>query len=333
MDFISKIQTQAQKTDKTIVLPEGLEPRILKAVPLIEQRNIADIILLGEEEEVRSRAEAEGVDLPAEIEIMNPEESDKLEEYGNKYYKLRQHKGISKQEAVEKMKDPLYFSSMMVKTGAADGKVAGAVNATAKVLGAAIRIIGTSDDVSVISGAFIMIVSKKEFGTDGVLLFADAGVNPNPDAGQLGEIAVSSARTFEDLVGEEPKVALLSFSTKGSADHELVDKVQEATAQAKELAPELVVDGEMQGDAALVPEVSEKKCPDSEIKGDANVLIFPDLQAGNIGYKLVQRLAGAEAFGPILQGIAAPVNDLSRGCSVEDIVNVTAITVAQADNR
>ena len=332
MDFITSIQQQAKEGNKKIVLPEGTEPRMLKAVPIIREQEIAEIVLLGAEEEIRQRAAEAEVELPADVEIINPETSNKLDEYGAEYYQLRKHKGISEQEAYDQVKNPLYFGSMMVRQGDADGKVAGSVNATANVLGAAIRIVGTAEGISVISGSFIMIVPEQKFGAEGVLLFADSGVNPNPDADQLGEIAVSSAQTFHNLVDEEPKVGMLSFSTKGSAEHELVDKVRTATEKAKELAPELTIDGELQGDAALVPEVSEKKCPDSEVEGQANVLIFPDLQAGNISYKLVQRLAGAEAFGPILQGIAQPVNDLSRGCSVQDIVNVTAITVVQAKN-
>ena len=293
MGFINEIQEQAQQGAKRIVFPEGTEPRMLEAAAIIEEKEIAEIVLLGAEEEIRSRAAEENVDLPAGISIINPKTADKLDEYGAEYYQLRQHKGISREEAREKIKDPLYFGSMMVRQGAVDGKVAGSVNATAKVLGAAIRIVGTAEGISVISGSFIMIVPDKKFGAEGVLLFADSGVNPNPDADQLGEIAVSSAHTFKNLVDAEPKVGLLSFSTKGSAQHELVDKVQAATEKAQELAPELAIDGELQGDAALVPSVSAKKCPDSQLQGEANVLIFPDLQSGNISYKLVQRLAGA----------------------------------------
>ena len=305
---------------------------MIKAVPLILEKGIADIVILGEESEIKEIALEHGVDLTG-AEVVNPAESDKLEDYGETYYQLRKHKGISEEEALEQVKDPLYFGSMMVKKGDADGKVAGAENATGNVLRAAIKIIGTSEGISVISGAFIMIVGDKDFGEDGLLVFGDCAVNPNPDAEQLAEIAVSSAQTAQNLAGIDPEVAMLSFSTNGSANHELVDKVQQATAKAKEIDPNLKVDGEMQSDAALVPKVANKKYPDSEIAGNANVLVFPGLEAANISYKLVQRLAHAEAIGPILQGIAQPVNDLSRGCNVQDIVNVTAITAVQAQNK
>ncbi|MGM0501961.1 MAG: phosphate acetyltransferase [Bacillota bacterium] len=331
MSFINNIHQQAQADKKKIVLPEGTEERTIKAVPSILEKGIADVVLLGAEAEIKDLAAEYDVDLTG-AEIINPVESDNLEEYGATYYKLRKHKGISEEEALEQVKDPLYFASMMVQKGAADGKIAGAENATGNVLRAAIKIIGTKEGISVISGALVMIVENKDFGNDGVLVFADCAVNPDPDADQLAEIAVSSAKTAADLTAIDPKVAMLSFSTKGSAKHELVDKVKAATAKAQEINPELDLDGELQADAALVPGVAETKCPDSTIAGQANVLVFPGLEAANIGYKLVQRLGDAEAIGPVLQGIAKPVNDLSRGCSVEDIVNVTAITAVQAQN-
>lgn len=331
MSFIESIHQQAKADRKKLVLPEGTEPRMIKAVPLILEKGIADLVLLGAEEEVEKIAAEEGIDL-AEVEIINPAEASNLEEYGETFYELRKHKDISQAEAKEQMQDPLYYASMMVKKGAADGKIAGAENATGNVLRAAIKIIGTSEGISVISGAFIMIVEDEEYGDEGLLVFADCAVNPAPDAEQLAEIAVSSAQTAQSLAQVDPKVAMLSFSTDGSAQHELVDKVQAATAKAKEIAPDLNIDGEMQADAALVPSVAQKKYPASETAGEANVLVFPGLEAANIGYKLVQRLAGAEAIGPVLQGIAKPVNDLSRGCSVEDIVNVAALTAVQAQN-
>ena len=331
MSFIKSIHQQAKNDKKKIVLPEGTETRMIKAVPLILEKGIAEVVLLGSEEEIKEIALEHGIDL-AGAEIINPAQSDKLEEYGERYYQLRKHKDITEEEAKEQVKDPLYFGSMMVKKGDADGKVAGAENATGNVLRAAIKIIGTTEGISVISGAFIMIVNDKDFGEDGLLVFGDCAVNPDPDASQLAEIAVSSAQTAQSLAEVDPKVAMLSFSTNGSANHKLVDKVQQATAKAKEMDPDLKIDGEMQSDAALVPKVAQKKYPDSDIAGQANVLVFPDLEAANIGYKLVQRLAHAEAIGPVLQGIAKPVNDLSRGCNVQDIVNVTAITAVQAQN-
>ena len=329
MSFIENVHQQAQAEEKRLVLPEGTEPRIIKAVPVILEKELADIILLGKEDEIRSIAEQEGVDLSG-VEIVNPAKASNLADYAKSYYQLRKHKGISQAEAKEQIKDPLYYASMMVEQGAADAKVAGADNATGNVLRAAIKIIGTSDGISIVSGAFIMILDEADFGEDGLLIFADCAVNPDPDAEQLAEIAVSSAQTGKDLAKIDPKVAMLSFSTDGSAQHELVTKVEQATATARELDPSLEIDGEMQADAALVPAVAQKKYPSSKIAGEANVLVFPGLEAANIGYKLVQRLAGAEAIGPVLQGIAKPVNDLSRGCSVEDIVNTAALTVVQA---
>ncbi|MCK8816937.1 phosphate acetyltransferase [Natroniella sulfidigena] len=331
MSFIGKIHQRARQERKKIVLPEGTEPRMIKAVPLILEKEIADVVLLGNREKIQNLALEHGIDLTG-VEIINPSQSDKLEEYSQTYYQLREHRGISLEEAREQVIDPLYFGSLMVEKGDADGKVAGAANETGNVLRAAIRIVGTAPGISVISGAFIMIVQDKDFGDDGLLVFGDCAVNPNPTAKQLAEIAVSSAKTAQDLAGVDPRVAMLSFSTNGSARHKMVDKVNNATELAQVLNPELKIDGEMQADAAILSKVAEQKYPESDLAGQANVLIFPDLQSGNIGYKLVQRFAQAEAIGPVLQGIAKPVNDLSRGCSIQDIVNVTAITAVQAQN-
>ncbi|AZR72740.1 phosphate acetyltransferase [Anoxybacter fermentans] len=331
MQLMEKIKNAAKSNVQRIVLPEGNEARIVKAAEQITKEGLAKITLLGKKEEIEQVARDTGVDL-SEVEIIDPERSSKLEAYGQKYYELRKHKGITKEQAVEQMKDVLYYSAMMVKMGDADGSVAGAINTTGDVLRPAFQIIKTAPGISVVSGAFFMVL-KHELMPEGLMVFADCAVNPNPDARQLAEIAVSSARTAKALANIEPRVALLSFSTKGSASHELVEKVQEATRIAKEMAPEFQIDGELQADAAIVPEIGKRKAPESAIAGQANVLVFPDLQAGNIGYKLVQRLAKADAIGPILQGMAKPVNDLSRGCSVDDVVNLTAITAVQAQNQ
>ncbi len=331
MNFIKSIHQKATKDKKTIVLPESNDERIIKAVAKIIESDIANVILLGNQEEVEALAQKNDVDL-TDVKLINPANSDKLEKYSNLYYQKRKHKGITLEQAEETAKDPLYFASLMVEDGDADGKVAGACNVTGDVLRAAIKVIGTEEGISVVSGALVMVLSDDNYGEDGILVFADCAVNPNPDANKLSEIAISSAQTAQDLAGIEPRVAMLSFSTNGSARHELVDKVSKATELAKENS-QFLIDGEMQADAAIVPEVSASKFPDSKLAGEANVLVFPDLQSGNISYKLIQRLAGAEAIGPVLQGIAKPVNDLSRGCSVEDIVNVTAITAVQAQKK
>ena len=331
MDVMKEFKNKAKQSKKTIVLPEGYEPRMINALPQIKKENLADIILLGKEAKIKGIANKEGVSLDG-VSIINPEKSTLKDEFAEIFYDLRKHKGITKEDALDQIVDPLYFGILLVHTEKADGMVAGSINATGDVLRPALQIVKTKDDISVVSGAMIMDVPETEYGHDGIFIFSDVAVNPNPDAKQLAEIAVSSAETAKLLPGLDPEVAMLSFSTKGSAKHELADKVIEATELAQKLNPDLSVDGEMQADAALVPEVGKKKSPDSNVAGKANVLVFPDLQAGNIGYKLVQRLAKADAIGPILQGMAKPVNDLSRGCSVEDIVNVVAITAAQAQN-
>ncbi len=331
MDLIADFREKARKAEGTVVLPEAEDERVLKAAGQISAEGIADIILLGERDSIKSGLEKQNLDAD-DCQIDNPRNSQRRVELGELLYKKRRHKGLSRGDAYDLAGDPLYFAALLVESGYADGMVAGAANPTGDVLKPALQIIKTEPGIQAVSGAFIMVLDKKEFGHDGILVMADCAVNPEVNAEVLGEIAVSTAHTTRTLLSIEPAVAMLSFSTAGSAEHRLVEKVQKATERAKTLEPELQVDGELQADAALVPEVGEQKAPDSEVAGRANVLVFPDLQSGNIGYKLVQRLAGAEAIGPVLQGMAKPVNDLSRGCSVSDIVNLVAITTIQAGN-
>lgn len=331
MNLMEKIWDNAKISRKTIVLAEGTEPRVIDATDKILKEGLANIILLGDADKIKSIAKERNANIEG-AEIINPLKSPKLQEYADFFYELRKSKGMTPEKAFETMKNELYYGTMMVKLGHADGMVAGSINTTGDLLRPALQIVKTAPGISVVSSTFIMSVPNKQYGDDGILLFADCAVNPNPDADQLASIAVSTARTAKALAGIEPKVAMLSFSTKGSAKHDLVDKVVEATRKAKEMAPELVIDGELQADAALVQKVASLKAPGSQVAGKANVLVFPDLQAGNIGYKLVQRLAGAEAIGPVSQGFAKPINDLSRGCSSDDIVNVVAITAVQAQN-
>lgn len=330
MTLLEQIKQKAQEKFKTIVLPEGTEERTLKAVEILVKGKIANPILIGEEAAVKAKAEQVGADISG-VEIINPVSAPFYEEFVGQFYEMRKAKGMTEDKARQLMLDPLYFGSMMVKSGKADGEVAGAINTTGDVLRPALQIIKTAKGISAVSGAFIMIVPNCEFGDNGIMVFADCAVTPNPTAEQLAEFAYASAETARNLCGiKEPVVGMLSFSTKGSASHELVDKVAQATEIAKSRWPDLPVDGEFQADAALVPKVGQSKAPGSAVAGKCNVLVFPDLQAGNIGYKLVQRLAKAEAIGPILQGMDKPVNDLSRGCSVEDIVNVVAMTAVRA---
>ncbi|MDK2822179.1 MAG: phosphate acetyltransferase [Clostridia bacterium] len=328
MNLIQSIKDKAKGKKATIVLPEGTEERTIQAAGIIAKENIAKVILLGTKDEVEAVAQKFAVDLSG-LQIINPTEAEKFEEYAQDLYELRKHKGLTLDDARQLTKYPLYFGSLMVNKGDADGMVAGAQNTTGDVLRPALQIIKTEKGISSVSGAFIMIVPDCKFGENGIMIFADCAVNPNPTAEQLAEIAYLSGKTAKALVGFEPKVGMLSFSTKGSAKHELVDKVVKATQIAREKYPDLAIDGELQADAALVPEVGSSKAPGSEVAGNVNVLVFPDLQAGNIGYKLVQRLAKAEAVGPVLQGMNKPVNDLSRGCSIDDIVNTVAMTVLQ----
>ncbi len=327
--FLDRISERAKADKKTIVLPESTDIRTVKAAVMIRDKGIANIILVGEREKVQELAGR--VDISG-IDIVNPETSDRFDDYANTFYELRKHKGMTPEKAVETMKNPLYWGVMMVKKGEADGMVAGAINSTANTLRPSLQILKTAPGTKLVSAFFIMAVPDCVYGENGVFLYADSGLVENPNAEELSEIALSSAKSFKILVEAEPKVAMLSYSSYGSAKSELTEKVIEATRLAKEKAPEIILDGELQVDAAIVPEVSKSKASSSPLKGMANTLIFPDLNSGNIAYKLTQRLAKAEAYGPVTQGIAKPVNDLSRGCSAEDIVGVVAITCVQAQN-
>jgi phosphate acetyltransferase len=330
MNLLDVIKENARKNPKRIVLPEGGEPRTLQAADEVLKNAIAKIILIGNPSEILAQATTAGLSHIKQATIVDPENFAKVDAYTDLMVKLRGHKGLTKSQAVDLLKDPLYLGTMMIKSGDADGEVAGAMNATGDVLRPAFQFVKTLPGISVVSGAFIMIVADKSFGEGGMLIFADCAVHPDPDDQQLAEIAVATAHTARAIAKIEPRIAMLSFSTKGSAKHDMVDKVVSATEKARQMDPSLQIDGELQADAALVEAIGQSKAPGSKIAGKANVLIFPSLEAGNIGYKLVQRLANAEAIGPILQGMAAPINDLSRGCSVEDIVNMIAITANQA---
>jgi phosphate acetyltransferase len=330
MDLLSSIKTNAQKHYKRIVLPEGTEERTLKAADIVMGEKIAQIILLGNPDKIWDLSKSYGLKNIDKATIINPAEHAKKNDYINLMVELRKSKGLTHSNALKLIDDPLYLSTIMIKNGDADGEVAGAMNATGDVLRPAFQFVKTLPGISVVSGAFIMILKDKKFGNDGIIVFADCAVHPNPTDRELAEIAVATAKTTRAIAGFEPRIAMLSFSTKGSAKHEMVDKVVNATRFAKEMDPSLKIDGELQADAAIIEAIGKSKAPGSEIAGKANVLIFPTLEAGNIAYKLVQRLAEAEAIGPVLQGMAAPINDLSRGCSVSDIVNLIAITVNQA---
>ena len=328
MAFIDEIKEKARAVRKTIVLPESMDRRTWEAVETILKEDIADVVVLGTPEEVE--ANSKGLEVSGAT-VINPNTSDKLDEYVDALVELRKNKGMTPEEARRLLTtDYMFYACMMLKSGAADGIVSGACHSTANTLRPALQIVKTKPGSKIASAFFVMDVPNCEYGDDGVFVFGDCGLNQNPTPEELAVIAVSSAESFKFLVGAEPKVAMLSHSSKGSAKHADVDKVAEATRIAKELAPELKLDGELQADAAMVPSVGASKAPGSDVAGQANVLIFPDLDAGNIGYKLVQRLAKAEAYGPMLQGIAKPVNDLSRGCSASDIVGVVAITAVQA---
>ncbi len=329
MELIDQIKNKARKLHKRIVLPEGTEIRTLKATEIVIKDHIAELTLLGDPLKIKEITNREDIDISGAA-IIDPLSSPKRAFYADMMVEIRKDKGLTKEEALKLLDDPLYFGPMMIKAGDADGELTGAIHATGDVLRPAFQFIKTLPGVSIVSGAFFLIFANKNLGDNGILVFADCAVNPNPDDKQLAEIAVATARTAKQVANIEPRVAMLSFSTKGSAKHEMVDKVVRATKIAHEVDPKLMIDGELQLDAAIVEEVGKLKAPESKVAGRANVLIFPTLESGNIGYKLVQRLAGAEAIGPILQGMAAPINDLSRGCSVSDIVNMIAITANQA---
>lgn len=328
MAIMGKIWENARKLKRLIALPEGSEPRTLKAAEKIKTEKLAEVILLGNPEKIRLSAKDVGANIEG-ITIVEPKSSEKYSEYVNLFYELRKNKGITKEQAEEILLDEIYFATMMVKTGDAYGLVSGAIHSTGDLLRPALQIIKTAPGISIVSSSFIMETGEKEFGEDGVLVFADCAINPNPNPEELASIALATASTARSLCGFEPKIAMLSYSTKGSGKGEQVDKVVEATRIAKEKAPDLAIDGELQLDTAIVKKVADLKAPGSKVAGKANVLIFPDLQSGNIGYKLVQRIAKANTIGPVSQGFAKPINDLSRGCSVDDIVNVAAITAVQ----
>lgn len=330
MDILQTMYERARKNPQRIVLPEGDEPRTLEAANILLKNQVANLILIGPKTNIEKMAAEKGYEYISRATIFDPATDPKMPEYAHLLYELRKAKGMTEEEAAKKAQDPLYLGCLMIKNGDADGELAGARGTTADTIRPAFQILKTKPGVSIVSGAFLMFTPAKQLGEDGFLLFADCAVNPCPNAQELAQIAISTAETARTIAGIEPRVAMLSFSTKGSAKHELVDKVTEATRLAKEQAPDLMLDGELQADAALIASVGEKKAPGSTVAGKANVLVFPDLQAGNIGYKLVERFSGADAVGPILQGIAAPVNDLSRGCKVQDIVQMVIITANQA---
>lgn len=321
--LLEQIKENASKRKKTVVLPESHDERVLRAAEILVKQRVSNVIILGNEQKIRDTAEKLGLNLQG-VRIVNPENSDKLGDYANIFFNLRKHKGVTIEQARETMKKDIFFGAMMVKEGAADASVAGSFASTGDVLRAAIQVVGMTDGISIVSSFFLMVYPEITYS------FADCAVVPNPDAQQLADIAISTADNHKKLTGEEPYVAMLSFSTKGSAEHELIDKVRAATRIIREKRPDLNVDGELQFDAAVVDSIGKKKAPESSVAGKANVLVFPDLQSGNIGYKIAQRLGKAEAVGPVVQGLKKPLFDLSRGCSVDDIVNTSAIAALMA---
>ena len=331
MSFIDSIKEKAKKEIKSIVLPESNDIRVLKGAEKAIKENYANIVLVGDENEIQKLAKDNDIDI-SKAKIVNPRTSEKYEEYANLFYELRKNKGMTLEKAKETVLNEVYFGMMMVKSGDADGLVSGACHSTADTLRPALQILKTAPNTKLVSAFFLMVVPNCKYGEDGVFIFGDSGLNENPDPEQLSEIAISSSKSFKQLTGKEQKVAMLSYSTYGSAKSELTEKVIEATKLLKQKEPNLICDGELQLDAAIVPEVASSKAPGSPLKGEANVLIFPDLNAGNIGYKLVQRLGKAEAYGPLCQGIARAVNDLSRGCNSDDVAGVIAITAVQAQD-
>lgn len=330
MNLIDQIKDNARKNKQRIILPESYEVRTLKAADRVLQDGTAEIILLGKPLDIQKHADSLGLKNIGKATLIDPLTNEKREIYAKMMTELRKAKGLTMDQALEQLNNPLYFATVMIKYGDADGEVAGADNATGDVLRPAFQYVKTLPGITVVSGAFLMFLKDKEYGDNGLMVFADCAVHPNPTDRELAEIAVATAKTTRSIAQIEPRIAMLSFSTKGSASHEMVDKVVNATHIAREMSPGIKIDGELQADAAIVASVGLKKAPGSEIAGKANVLIFPSLESGNICYKLVQRLGHAEAIGPILQGMAAPINDLSRGCSVEDIVDLVAITANQA---
>ncbi|MCR3759323.1 phosphate acetyltransferase [Clostridium felsineum] len=329
MDLMESIWECAKGDKKRIVLAEGEEKRNLIAADKIIKEGLAEIVLVGNEENIKANASALNLDI-SKAEIMDPEKSNKTEKYARDFYELRKHKGMTIEKAEKMVRDPLYFATMALKNDYVDGMVSGAVHTTGDLLRPGLQIIKTAPGVKIVSGFFVMIIPDCDYGEEGLLLFADCAVNPNPSSDELADIAITTAETARKLCKLEPKVAMLSFSTMGSAKGEMVDKVRNAVETTKKFRPDLAIDGELQLDAAIEKEVAALKAPSSNVAGKANVLVFPDLQTGNIGYKLVQRFAKAKAIGPICQGFAKPINDLSRGCSADDIVNVVAVTVVQA---